>query len=62
MMTRVHQAKTEVRDGIVCTIVRKRDQRVTATVEDQKDTFTEWEDAELWVDRILRAKKGLRIS
>lgn len=60
-MTGVQTAKSEVRDGIVCTIMRKRDQRVTAIVEDQKDTFTKWEDAELWVDRILEAKKVMRI-
>lgn len=48
--------KTEVKEGILCMIMRKHNYKVVASVQDEKDTFLTWEDAEKWVDKRLEAR------
>lgn len=45
-----HAAKTEVKHGSLCTILRKRDDTIIAQVNKIKMPFLSWEEAEKWVE------------
>lgn len=53
MLTHV---KTEVKNGVLCMIMRKHNYKVVARVQDEKDTFLTWEDAEDWIDKRLKER------
>lgn len=53
----LHQVKTEVRDGLVCMIRRKGEDKVIASVDNEKYPCPTWQAAEEWIDHILQMKR-----
>ncbi len=58
-MTGMQQAKADWRDGLLCVIVRKSEDKIAASVEKDKDSFPTWEAAEKWVEKMVALKRPI---
>lgn len=58
-MSGARKIKTEIRDGMVCTIMLKKNDKISARVNNVKDTFKTWDAAEEWINNIVQQNKAI---